>query len=188
MKQKEHSDRKTELVQRATELVARQGYDSFSYADLVAPGLTKAAIHYHFPAKEDLGLAVLDVIGTSQQTLAQACVEQFGDAALIPLMQHMASRPWEDKICPLSSMQAEFNVLPAVMQARLKALSQREVATVADLLRSHAKHHGKRLSVPAEEGARLLLCAMKGSLLYGRTDGTPWTPKVTKRMLEWLFE
>ncbi|MEL7519278.1 MAG: TetR/AcrR family transcriptional regulator, partial [Pseudomonadota bacterium] len=41
--------------------IRRFGYGGFSYADLARDaGIKKASIHHHFPAKADLGLAVLE--------------------------------------------------------------------------------------------------------------------------------
>ena len=43
------------ILDSARELIARGGYNGFSYADIAsAVGIRKPSIHYHFPAKEDL--------------------------------------------------------------------------------------------------------------------------------------
>ena len=48
------------LIAEAEMLVKRRGYSGFSYADLAAViGISKASIHHHFPAKEDLGAALI---------------------------------------------------------------------------------------------------------------------------------
>ena len=49
------------LLDLAETLIRKRGYDGFSYADIASDaGIRKASIHYHFPTKPDLGLAVLD--------------------------------------------------------------------------------------------------------------------------------
>ena len=49
------------LIENATDLVRMQGFAGFSYADLAnAVGIRKASIHHHFPAKEDLGVAIVE--------------------------------------------------------------------------------------------------------------------------------
>ncbi len=54
-------DTKTALLNCAEDAVRSRGYDGFSYADLaVAVGISKASIHYHFPAKADLALALIE--------------------------------------------------------------------------------------------------------------------------------
>ena len=53
-------DTRSRLIDSATALVRRRGYTGVSYADLAqAVGVRKASIHHHFPAKEDLGLALV---------------------------------------------------------------------------------------------------------------------------------
>ena len=44
------------ILDAAEELLQRRGYNAFSYHHIaVQLGIRNAAIHYHFPAKEDLG-------------------------------------------------------------------------------------------------------------------------------------
>ena len=54
-------DTRQALLDHAAELIRTRGYTGFSYADLAERvGIRKASIHHHFPAKEDLGLALVD--------------------------------------------------------------------------------------------------------------------------------
>src|SRR5437868_8318912 len=44
------------ILDLAERLVQTRGYNGFSYADIAASlGVTKASLHYHFPAKAALG-------------------------------------------------------------------------------------------------------------------------------------
>ncbi|HEV7267008.1 MAG TPA: TetR/AcrR family transcriptional regulator [Falsiroseomonas sp.] len=55
------TDTRSQLLQSAERLVRSRGYSAFSYADLSAEvGIRKASIHHHFPAKSDLGLALVE--------------------------------------------------------------------------------------------------------------------------------
>lgn len=48
------------LIDLGEDAIRRLGYGGFSYADIAREaGIKKASIHHHFPAKADLGLAVL---------------------------------------------------------------------------------------------------------------------------------
>ncbi len=50
-----------QLVELGEATMRQHGYTGFSYAMLAKQaGIRKASIHHHFPAKADLGLAVLD--------------------------------------------------------------------------------------------------------------------------------
>lgn len=53
-------DTKAALLDSAEHAIRARGYDGFSYADLAAEvGIRKASIHYHFPTKADLALALI---------------------------------------------------------------------------------------------------------------------------------
>jgi TetR/AcrR family transcriptional repressor of nem operon len=53
------TDTRTALLKHAEFLIRTQGYSAFSYADLSESiGISKASIHHHFPAKEDLARAL----------------------------------------------------------------------------------------------------------------------------------
>src|SRR5580698_10432746 len=55
------SDTREEILDRAEALIQTRGYSAFSYQDISdSLGIRKASIHYHFPSKTDLGIAVVD--------------------------------------------------------------------------------------------------------------------------------
>src|SRR4051794_10729426 len=48
------------ILDVAEQLVQMRGFNGFSYADVSAElGMTKAALHYHFPGKAELGEALI---------------------------------------------------------------------------------------------------------------------------------
>ena len=54
------SETATRLMDAAQLLIMERGYNAFSYKDLAeSVGIRTASIHYHFPSKGDLGLAVM---------------------------------------------------------------------------------------------------------------------------------
>jgi TetR/AcrR family transcriptional repressor of nem operon len=55
------TDTARKLVDEAAQLIANAGYNGFSYADLAERlGIRKPSIHYHFPSKVDLVVAVVE--------------------------------------------------------------------------------------------------------------------------------
>src|SRR5271170_6591557 len=49
------------ILDVAERLAQTRGYNGFSYADIAAQlSVTKASLHYHFPSKADLGLALVE--------------------------------------------------------------------------------------------------------------------------------
>ena len=54
------ADTKIQILDYAEHLARERGYDAFSYADIAQKiNIKKASIHYHFPKKSDLALALI---------------------------------------------------------------------------------------------------------------------------------
>src|SRR3954454_13200298 len=57
----ETSDTATRILDIGEGLVQVRGFNGFSYADVAAElDMTKAALHYHFPGKAELGGALIE--------------------------------------------------------------------------------------------------------------------------------
>ncbi|MGC1503504.1 MAG: TetR/AcrR family transcriptional regulator [Sulfitobacter sp.] len=71
------SETRDVILRHAEALIRSRGYAGFSYADLSAlVKITKASIHYHFPTKEHLVLATLQVYrGRYTDAFDQICRE-----------------------------------------------------------------------------------------------------------------
>src|SRR5579872_2772954 len=51
----------TRILDRAERLAQTRGFNGFSYADIAADlRVTKASLHYHFPTKAELGVALIE--------------------------------------------------------------------------------------------------------------------------------
>ena len=59
-RQPERTDTAVRILDVAERLVQVHGFNGFSYADIAADlQITKAALHYHFPGKAELGEALI---------------------------------------------------------------------------------------------------------------------------------
>jgi|GEM_PF-6700355 len=55
------SNTREKIIELADQLIRTKGFNAFSYADISAPlDIKNAAVHYHFPNKADLGIAVIE--------------------------------------------------------------------------------------------------------------------------------
>ena len=58
---RQRSETSEQILDLAETLIQTRGYSAFSYQDIAdALGIRKASIHYHFPSKTDLGVAVIE--------------------------------------------------------------------------------------------------------------------------------
>ena len=167
-------NRKSQIIELALRNIRQKGYLSFSYDDLAKElGVTKASIHYHFMKKEDLGLAVCAKI---KEGLEKSFV------SINQAQMHIEEKPWElisrrvkqigdNEVCPLSSLQADYNFLPGAMQEGVQQLSQMEIGYLQKLLED-VREEGKYKAIQDTGAlAALLITSVKGALQYRRVMG-----------------
>lgn len=168
-------NRKQEIVEVAAELLQTQGFESFSYRDLsVRLGITKASIHHHFPKKEDLGVALCDWIQHWHEqsfALNRSAHGSAWDKLSRYLKASLAYAESENKICPLSSLQADITSLPESMRAAIKRLDEHELDFIAEILQQGRDSGEMSFPGDARSQAMLFVLACKGALQYTRVHG-----------------
>lgn len=163
-------NKKQELLETAYRLVRTKGFDSFSYNDLSkAVNITKASIHYYFPNKEELGLALCDLIRHRLDSLKASIEKQSTAQAQLDLyIRSILAQAEEDLICPISSLQAEYNVIPDSMKNKLKEITQTELALVANILQRGQEENAFHFDGDVVAQANLLVTSIKSATLYSR--------------------
>jgi TetR/AcrR family transcriptional repressor of nem operon len=74
-------------------------------------------------------------------------------------------------ICPISSLQTDFESLPEVMQKKVKEISEKELLIITNILREIQEQGDFQSSVDVDSLALMLLAAGKGVLQYQRVLG-----------------
>jgi AcrR family transcriptional regulator len=65
-------DTRQEILDTALELFAEQGYDKTSLREIAEEvGVTKAALYYHFPSKEEILVALFEPVAAMQDVLLE---------------------------------------------------------------------------------------------------------------------
>lgn len=177
------------LIKTAENLMRTRGYTAFSYADLSeAVGIRKASIHHHFPAKEDLGAAIVEeyiervraefgrielqhehVIGRLEAFLQ--IFRSSSDGGLLPLCGALA---------------AEMSALPLSLQQ----LTRQFFAMQLDWLTKTLAHGITLKEIPEGSGAKhkafILLSILEGSCFinWATNDKDPLSPSVIRLVVD----
>lgn len=161
------SDTKTRILDLAESLTQQKGFNGFSYLDLAAEvGIKTSSIHYHFKAKADLALALVE---RHREALAQVCqlFDQKMDTPeerLEATVTHFKNYIREEKICMCGMMAAEFeSISPAVRKAL--ALYFRDFQNWLAKQFSELGHPNPPVA------ALQYVSALEGSLLLARLEG-----------------
>jgi TetR/AcrR family transcriptional regulator, transcriptional repressor for nem operon len=115
------SDTRNDIINLAEELVLSKGYNWFSYADISKPlNIKNAAVHYHFPTKEDLGVAIVQKQAGNFREVKQASISRKPEAAIMLLAGFYKQYVKEKKVCMIGSMGTDLLTLPEAVQKQLK--------------------------------------------------------------------
>ncbi len=114
-----------QLLEAAGELLQRVGYTSFSFRDLAEQvGIRTASIHYHFPTKADLGLALVErARGRRQEHEQRFCADYPDEGDRLLAVAKLIAELFCDRgrSSPVFVLQAEFPVLPGIVQEAVRA-------------------------------------------------------------------
>ncbi len=114
-----------QLLTVAADLLQRVGYASFSFRDLAeAVGIRAASVHYHFPTKADLGVALVDWFRAQSDPQMAALCQAYPNVRerLLALAEQVAEHTCTNgKSCPINLLLSEFSVLPENLQLKVRA-------------------------------------------------------------------
>lgn len=184
------ADRKTEILDVASELLQTRGFSAFSYQDIADRiGITKATLHHHFPTKEALGAA-----------LAERCYSETQNALDQILRTHTI--PWEQldgyfrfatdimksglKICAKGALEAEFNVISDGMRARTARIYDYVIGWLAGVLSAGRTQGVMHFPGKPEDQAALIHAAVQGGLQNARAEGTKIFPVIVRQLKQQL--
>lgn len=167
-------DTSEEILNAAEELLQLRGYNAFSYHHIaIRLGVRNAAIHYHFPAKEDLGVAL---VRRYQERFRQWSVEtdRLDDAwaRLAAYFQTYLDFLQADcKCCPGGVLGTEFHAIPEAMREQARALMRDAYDWLVGTLTFGRKQGSLTFSGRPEDKAIEVGAALQGGLQIARMAG-----------------
>lgn len=158
------------ILDVAERLAQKRGFNGFSYADVSAKlGITKAAIHYHFASKGEMGRALIEryheAFAAALETVA---AERASPTALRRYVDLYDAVLRENRMCLCGMFAAEYATLPAPMQSALRRFFDLNVRWLSSVL-EEGRNRGELVfdGTPLER-AELALSALEGAMLVAR--------------------
>lgn len=166
---------RAKILKVAEEMLRSRSFNSFSYQDISDQvGIRKASIHYHFPTKEDLGLALLERFAGDVKEWAKQLEGKDPKAQLEAYFQITLSIiPSADQICVYGVLGTEFWTLPPAMQEAFKRFQGRRDRWLVKILSEGRAQGVFKENGTAEDQASLIAAAVQGGLQIARSSGDP---------------
>jgi TetR/AcrR family transcriptional regulator, transcriptional repressor for nem operon len=170
----ETNDTAARILDIGERLVQVRGFNGFSYADVAAElDMTKAALHYHFPGKAELGRALIERY-TERFVAALADIDERiaeAPAKLDAYADLYAGVLRGQRMCLCGMLAAEYQTLPDPMRPAVIAFIDANEAWVEKVLADGQR--AGTLAVPgrAADAARLIVSGLEGAMLVARPYG-----------------
>jgi TetR/AcrR family transcriptional repressor of nem operon len=163
------SETKQRILDAARLTVQAHGYSGLNFRHLAkVVGIKSASIHYHFPGKADLGVAVArryweDTSAALEAMLAETsdpvrCLHQYPDI-------FRKSLESENRLCLCSFMAAEYDDLPEAVKKEVQIFADVNVAWLSRVLSAATVVSPEE----SERRARAIFAAVAGAQLMARS-------------------
>jgi TetR/AcrR family transcriptional repressor of nem operon len=164
----------TRILDAAEKLVQVRGFNAFSYADVAATvGISKAALHYHYPGKAELGEVLITRYSArfGQALAALDATAGTAPAKLDGYVGLFAAVLRAEKMCLCGMLAAEYQTLPAPMQACVLSFFAANEAWLTRVLEQGSAEGSLGLTGPAANMALMILSGLEGAMLVARAYG-----------------
>jgi TetR/AcrR family transcriptional repressor of nem operon len=162
------------ILDVAERMLQVRGYNGFSYGDVATElGITRAALHYHFPGKAELGQALITryadrfagALEELDRTAADAGAKLRG---YVDLYTDVLSA---DRMCLCGMLAAEHRTLPDPLQQAVCDFFSANTAWLRKVLDEGCADGSLRCPGTPGDSAAMLLGALEGGMLIARLDG-----------------
>jgi TetR/AcrR family transcriptional regulator, transcriptional repressor for nem operon len=162
------------ILDVAERLVQTRGFNGFSYADIAGElGMTKAALHYHFAGKAELGEALVTRYA-ERFAAALAAVASRGDdgpTALRAYADLYRDVVREGRMCLCGMLAAEYQTLPEPMRTAVARFIDDNETWLTGVLRRGRADGTLAFEGPPADAARMIVGSFEGAMLLARPFG-----------------
>jgi TetR/AcrR family transcriptional repressor of nem operon len=151
-----------------------RGYNGFSYADVAGElGITRAALHYHFPGKAELGEALIaryaDRFSSALAELDAAATD--APATLAGFVDLYTQALRRQRMCLCGMLAAEYLTLPPAMQRGVTAFFEDSSSWLQAVLERGRREGTLTFAGAAADSAAMVMGGLEGAMLITRMSG-----------------
>lgn len=168
-------DTRTAILDLAEAMLLDRGFNGFSYANISSALMIKnAAIHYYFPTKADLGVAIIQRTRERFSTWAQSPKTlRKAPAEKLESFFRIYSRFLEagQQVCLGGALETDFKTLPSRMQSETKKFAADFLGWLEGVLEEGRAKQIFSFPGEARDQAILVLSSLQGALQMTRAAG-----------------
>jgi len=183
------SERKAQILDVAQEMVQTRGFNAFSFGDIADRiGVKPAAIHYHFPSKYDLGVALM----RRYRHRLHASLAKIDELRISPRRKleryfalFQATLKPDNRMCLCGMLATEMPTLSDPIRDEIRGFVEDNELWLARLLGEGRKSGTLDFEGSPAAAARIIYFTLQGAMISSRTFGDPNRLSLTCR---WLMD
>lgn len=167
-------DTRTAILNIAKVLMHRLGYNAFSYSDISKElSIKNAAVHYHFPAKEDLLAAIIETYIDEYITMGKQLKASNikAEKKLAVFIERYACLIETNSICIIGSIASDYNTLPESVKEKTRQLVQLVLGLVAHIIEEGRKNGELIFAETARVKSLLMMTNLAAGVQLARITG-----------------
>ncbi|MEO1096387.1 MAG: TetR/AcrR family transcriptional regulator [Bacteroidota bacterium] len=180
------------IIALAENHIQQNGYNAFSYYDIaVQLGIKNAAVHYHFPKKEDLLKAVLDKSEQHFQNMVE--LSKHNDINYMDKLNRFLkiyddNLNRQNRVCLMGALATDLFTLPAHLRPALNQLVEAMKNWLTQIL-EEARNAGEfKFDGVASDRAALICSSMAGALQLARVLGNKEYEVIKSQLIKDLIK
>ncbi|KAA3646285.1 MAG: TetR/AcrR family transcriptional regulator [Chloroflexi bacterium] len=164
------------IMELAQDLLRDKGYNGFSYKHIAEElDVKNAAIHYHFPSKEDLGVAVIARERRRfKKWIARQSIRELDVWGrldwFMSIYEHYSNGG--TRVCYLGVLESSFDAIPPELQNEARALNTEMLDWLTELLEEGRQQGEFQFESDAASKAVLVISVAQGSLQIARVTSS----------------
>lgn len=166
-----------QILDCAQGLIQTRGYNGFSFRDIAGDiGIKSSSIHYYYPGKTDLAVAVAvkyrAFFTTATQQLAAenkttvAILLGYADFFEMTLQR-------ENRLCLCGMLASEVNSVEPELRSEIKAFFNDQILFLMDVISEGQSKGEIRTELQTENFAKSYLATLEGAMMLARIDEKP---------------
>ena len=169
------NDTREQIMDRAGQLLMSRGFNGFSYRDISSHlGVKNAAVHYHFPAKADLAMALVDDFHKLLRSQTAEFMAYGGSALqqLDGLFAFTAKQCHAGRcICPFGAFSIDYNELPDELREATHGFMDETIKWLSRVMEVGKREGEFIFNGDARAKALTILSSLQGARQMARIHG-----------------
>lgn len=161
----------------AQNLIQMRGYNGFSFRDIAGDiGIKSSSIHYYYPGKTDLAVAVAEQYQASFMEITDQLIAR-GETAAATLKAYagvfVTTLTQDNKLCLCGMLASEINSAEPKLQSAIKAFFDQQQDVLTTIIARGQSEGEFRSNLDAADFAKTYLAALEGAMMLARVNQKP---------------